>query len=105
MVPLQVCGDQLLKTMDPSGPARIQVQDTLGALLDCWHQLCDDLQTVQGGVVSVLIVWKGYKDIKEGLTGFVERMVKSIGTDPTTASEGDLSQLATYKVGIVGGVI
>ena len=49
-------------------------------------------------MASVLIGWKGYNGVKEGLAGFVDGMVKVIGTDPTTPSEGDLSQLATYKV-------
>ena len=80
----------------PGSPTHLYVQDVVSGLLGRWQALGDQLQSVQGDVSRVLIGWKGYVGVKEGLTGFLEGMMKMVGSE--ASSEGDLSQLDAYKV-------
>ena len=100
LMPLCVSRDALLKAMVPGGPGHTQVQSAYSGLFDRWRTLCDQLPSLRGDVSSVLIGWKGYDGVKGGLTGFVDGMLKVLGSDLTssTPEEVDLSQLAEYKV-------
>lgn len=104
MLPLRQCGEVLLKGVAIGSPAHLHVQGVQSDLQDRWHIVSDQLQSARGDVSCILTGWKGYIGVKEGLVGFLEGMVKVVGSEAAASYEGDLSQLAEYKVWFLNGL-
>lgn len=91
-------GNSILSNVDSNGDAENYVDECLEAMKNRWYTVISELDRQESMVNKVLINWRAYVQMFQGMQSFISQLVKMVGTEPLESSNGDHTLLPTYRV-------